>query len=184
MNQYVSNKQEAFERMIDFFKKDISSLRTGRINPAMLDNVQVEAYGIKNPINAIGNLSITDAASLVISPWDKNVLKDIEKAIIVADLGFSVVNEGERLRISLPPLTEENRKDLVKKLGAKFEQARIEIRQIRDEIKDVIEKAYADKAFGEDDKFRFIKELEEEVARQNDQLKEIRDHKEKDIMTI
>ncbi len=184
MNQFVNDKQDAFEGATEFFKKDIGSLRTGRINPAMLDNVQVEAYGAKSPINALGNIAISDSASIVISAWDKGVMKDIEKAIILADLGFSVVNEGEKIRISMPPLTEENRKDLVKKLSGKFEQARVEIRQVREEIKNDIEKAFADKELGEDDKFRFLKELDEETAKHNDNLKDIKDKKEKDIMTI
>jgi len=184
MNIYISAKLPAFEQLVEFFKKDIGSLRTGRINPAMLDNISVEAYGAKQPINAVGNINVSDNASLIISPWDKSVLKEVEKAIVSADLGFSVVNEGERIRVSLPPLTEENRKDLVKKLGTKFEQSRIEIRQVRDDIKASIESAFADKEIGEDDKFRFIKELEEEIAKQNENLKEIKDKKEKDIMTI
>jgi ribosome recycling factor len=184
MNQYITAHLSAFQQAEDYFKKDISSLRTGRINPAMLDNVQVEAYGSRSPINALGNINVSDNASMLISAWDKSVLKDIEKAIVIADLGFSVVNEGERLRISMPPLTEENRRDLVKKLGGKFEQARVELRKIRDEIKTSIEKAFADKEIGEDDKFRFLKELEEEMGRRNDQLKVLSDHKEKDIMTI
>ena len=104
--------------------------------------------------------------------------------IIVADLDFSVVNEGERIRISMPPLTEENRRELVKKLGGKYEQARVELRKIRDEIKTAIEQAFTDKELGEDDKFRFLKELEEEIAKQNETLKDISDKKEKDIMTI
>lgn len=184
MNQYLNSKQEAFAQLVEYFKKDISSLRTSRVNPSMLDNVSVEAYGMRQAVNALGNISISDVASLTITPWDKSVLKDIEKAIVTADLGFSVVNEGERIRLSMPPLTEENRKELVKKLGVKLEQARIEIRQVREDIKGDIEAAFEDKEIGEDDKFRFIKELEEEVIKQNELIKELRDKKEKDIMTI
>ena len=184
MNQYINDKSQAFANLSEFFKKDISSLRTGRINPAMLDNVLVEAYGTRTPLNALGNISVSDTASILIAAWDKSVMKDIEKAIIVADLGFSVVNEGERIRISMPPLTEENRRELVKKLGGKYEQARVELRKIRDEIKTAIEQAFTDKELGEDDKFRFLKELEEEIAKQNETLKDISDKKEKDIMTI
>lgn len=184
MNQYISDRQSAFTQLEDYFKKDISGLRTGRINPAMLDAVQVEAYGTRSPINALGNISLSDSSSILISAWDKSVLKDIEKALVIADLGFSIVNEGERLRLSMPPLTEENRRELVKKLGVKFEQARVELRKLRDEIKTEIEKAFAAKELGEDDKFRFLKELEEEISDRNNNLKDISDKKEKDIMTI
>ena len=184
MNQYIISHQEAFAKTLDFFQKDIASLRTGRANPAILDSVQVEAYGTWNPINALGNISVSDASSLVISPWDKSVSKDIEKAIVAADLGLSVVNEGDKLRLSVPQLTEENRKELVKKLNAKMEAARVELRQVRDQVKSAIEAAFTAKELSEDDKFRFLKELEEAVAKKNDEIKELRDKKEKDIMTI
>jgi ribosome recycling factor len=184
MNSYIQSHTEDFTQAIDFFEKDISSLRTGRANPSMLDNIEVEAYGSKMALNAVGNISISDGRSIVITPWDKTVLKDIEKAIVAADLGLGVVNEGELVRISIPLLTEENRKELVKKLNGKMEEARIVIRQIRDDIKQSIEKAFDEKEMSEDDKFRFIKELEEVVHSHNESLKLTRDRKEKDIMTI
>lgn len=184
MNQYINQFEQKFTGAIEFFVRDIASLRTGRANPAILDNVQIEAYGAKSPINALANVAISDSASLVITPWDKNVAKDIEKAIITADLGLSVVNEGGKIRVSVPPLTEENRRELVKKLNAKLEDARVELRQVRDQVKTTIEKAFEDKALGEDDKFRFIKELDEYMSKKNEQLKELKDKKEKDIMTI
>ncbi len=184
MNKYISDKQEEFDKAIDFFKKDIASLRTGRANPAMLDSVQVEAYGSKTPISGMASITVPEARSIVISPWDKNVMKDIEKAIINFDLGVSVVNEGDKLRLTIPQLTEENRRDLVKKLNEKMEAARISIRQAREEIKDSIEQAEKSKEIAEDDKFKFIKELDEGVGVMNNKIKEIRDGKEKEIMTI
>lgn len=184
MNSYIESHTQDFTQAIDFYEKDIATLRTGRANPSMLDNIEVDVYGSKMALNAVGNISISDGRSIVIAPWDKTVLKDIEKAIVTADLGVGVVNEGEKIRISIPSLTEENRKELVKKLNSKMEEARIVIRQIRDEIKQLIEKAFEDKEISEDDKFRFIKELEETVNSHNETLKTIRDHKEKDIMTI
>ncbi|MEI6379061.1 MAG: ribosome recycling factor [Candidatus Falkowbacteria bacterium] len=184
MNKYIIDHQEAFTKTLDFFHKDIATLRTGRANPAILDSVQVEAYGTWNPLNALGNISVSDASSLIIAPWDKSVAKDIEKAIVAADLGLSVVNEGDKLRLSVPQLTEENRKELVKKLNVKMEAARVELRQVRDQVKNIIEAAFADKEVSEDDKFRFLKELEDVVSKKNDEIKEMRDKKEKDIMTI
>jgi len=184
MNQYINAKEGELKGSIEFFKKDISSLRTGRANPALLDPVLVEAYGAKNPINAVASISIADGKSMVISPWDRNLLKDIEKGIVEANLGVGVVNEGGRIRVSLPAMTEENRKELVKKLNEKMEKARISVRQARDEIKGDIEDAFDAKEITEDDKFRFVKELDEEIRKYNDQVKEIRDEKEKEIMTI
>lgn len=184
MNQYLESRQTDFSAALEFFKKEISSLRTGRANPAVLDSVQVEAYGVLNPMNAVANIAVADARSIVIAPWDKSVIKAIEKAIIEADLGLGVVNEGDKVRLTVPPLTEENRKDLVKKLNEKMEKTRIILRGARDKVKEAIEAAYDAKEIGEDDKFRCMKELDEFSAKKNDELKNIRDHKEKDIMEI
>lgn len=184
MNIYLQGHTTNFTQAIDFFEKDIAALRTGRANPGILEGVEVEAYGSKMALNAVGNISVADGRSMVIVPWDKTVLKDIEKALVAADLGVGVVNEGDKIRLSVPQLTEENRKELVKKLNNKMEEARIVIRQIRDEIKQLIEKAFTEKEIGEDDKFKFVKELDEAVTSYNDSLKSKRDHKEKDIMTI
>ncbi len=184
MNQYIEAKQEEFSKAVDFFKKDIASLRTGRANPAMLDGIQVEAYGTKTPLNGLASITVPEARNIVVSPWDKNILKDIEKAIIEADLGVGVNNEGDKIRLTIPQMTEENRRDLVKKLNEKAEAARIAFRQVRDEIKSSIEQAEKDKEIPEDDKFRFIKELDEEVGKLNNELKEIRERKEEEIMTV
>lgn len=184
MNQFLQNKQSEFSHALDYFKKEVSTLRTGRANPAVLDNVSVEAYGVMNPVNAVGNIAVSDARSIVIVPWDKTVSKAIEKAIIDAGLGMGVTNEGDKIRLTVPALTEENRKALVKTLNEKMEKTRIILRQARDGVKSLIEKAFNDKEMSEDDKFRFMKELDEFSAKKNDELKEIRDRKETDIMEI
>jgi len=183
MNDYLEARQQDFANALGFFKKEISALRTGRIDPSMLDGVQVEAYEAQNPINAVANIGVSDA-SIIITPWDKAVLKEVEKAIVAANLGFGVVNEGDKIRLTIPPLTEENRKDLVKHLNEKMEKTRIIIRQARDHVKSDIEKDFDEKEISEDDKFRFIKELDEFSAEQNVELKNLRDNKEKDIMEI
>jgi ribosome recycling factor len=184
MNEYIKAKEGDLKSAVDFFKKDISSLRTGRANPALLEGVFVEAYGIKNPISAIGTISVSDSKSMTVSPWDRNLLKDIEKGVVEADLGVGVVNEGDKIRISIPPMTEENRRELVRKLNEKMEKSRISLRQLREEMKESIEAAFDAKEITEDEKFKFIKELDEEIRKRNDELKEIRDGKEKEIMTI
>jgi len=184
MNQYLVAKQADFVKIIDFFKKDIASLRTGRANPAILDGVQVEAYGAKTLLNGLASINVPEARSIVITPWDKNITKDIEKAIVAANLGLAITNEGDKIRAIISPLTEENRRELVKKLNEKMEAIRISLRQARDEIKEAIEKAFKNKDISEDNKFRFIKELDEEISKQNDKIKEIRDKKEEEIMTI
>jgi len=184
MNQYIESKRNDLVKVIDFFKKDISSLRTGRANPSILDGIMVEAYGAKTPLVGLASVSVPEARSIVISPWDKSVSKEIERAIVAADLGINPVNEGDKIRLVVPQLTEENRHELVKKLSEKMETARISLRKTRDEIKELIEAAFKNKGMSEDDKFRFFKELDEEIARLNDELKKIKDKKEEEIMTI
>ncbi len=184
MNKYIEGKQNNFTQAVDFFKKEIVNLRTGRANPNVLEGVQAESYGVKTPLNAMASITVPDGQSIVLTPWDKNVLKDIEKAVVDADLGFGVVNEGEKIRLTVPKMTEENRLDIVKKLNERQENARVSLRKIRDDIKSSIEQAEKDKEISEDDKFRFIKELDDEIAKQNDILKGVRDKKEEEIMTI
>lgn len=184
MNQYLQKKEGEFRKALDFFKEDIGSLRTGRANPAMLEKAQVEAYGAKSPLNSLASITVADARGLLVSPWDKSILKEIEKGISAAQLGFAVVNEGDRLRLTLPLMIEEDRRNLVKQLNEKMEKARIALRQIRDEVKEAIEEGEKNKEIGEDDRFRFVKELDEEMVRLNEELKEIRDKKEKEIMSV
>lgn len=184
MNNYIQAKQNDFSKTVDFFKKDIAGLRTGRANPGILDGILVEAYGAKTALVGLASISVPEARSILITPWDKTVAKDIEKAIVAANLGINPVNEGGKIRLVAPQLTEENRKELVKKLNEKMETSRISLRQTRDEIKETIEAAFKRKSLNEDDKFRFFKELDEEISRQNDELKRIKDKKEEEIMTI
>lgn len=184
MNNYIEQKKGDFENIVDFFKKDISSLRTGRANPSMLEGIFVEAYGVKTPLNGVANVNVADSKSMIVTPWDKNIIKDVEKSIVDADLGFGVMNEGDKVRLNVPQMTEENRKELVKKLNEKLERSRISVRQLRDDIKDNIEKDEKDKEITEDDKYDSIKELDDKVRDLNDELKKIRDDKESEIMTV
>jgi ribosome recycling factor len=184
MNQYLLAKKGEFKKVVDFFKKDIASLRTGRANTALLDGISVEAYGAKTPLVGLANISAADSRSLTVAPWDKGIIKDVEKAIIEADLGLGIVNEGDKIRLTVPAMTEENRKELVKRLNEKTEHAKVSTRQAREAVKQAIDKAEKDKAISEDDKFRFTEELEAEVKKVNEELKAVRDKKEAEIMTI
>ena len=184
MNKFINQKQDEFNKSLDFFKKEIGSLRTGRANPGILDGIQIDAYGVKTPINGLASITVQDGQSILISPWDKSVSKEIEKAIVEADLGLGVVNEGDKIRLTVPRMTEENRRDLVKKLNEKMEKAKISVRQLRDEVKQSIEGAEESREISEDDKFRFVKELDDFINKTNEEIKAIRDKKEEEIMTI
>jgi len=184
MNKYIEQKQENFTKIIDFFTGEISKLRTGRANASILDSVLVNAYGSNSSLSTLASITVQNANSMIVATWDKNILKDAEKGIVEANLGVGVVNEGDKLRIIIPQMTEENRRELVKQLNEKHEASRISTRQTRDEIKQTIEDAEKNKEISEDDKFRFLKELEEYIHNKNEELKDIRDKKENDIMTI
>jgi len=184
MNNFLQKHQGAFQQSISYFQNEISSLRTGRANPGLLDRIRVETYGVKTPLIGLANVNVADGRSLIVVPWDKKIAKDIEKAITEENLGLAVVNEGDKLRLTMPMMNEENRREMVKKLNEKMEEARIGVRKVREQVKEEIEAAFGEKAISEDDKFRFIRELDEEVQKKNEIFKLFRDKKEKEIMTI
>lgn len=180
----VTDSQPEFAKVINHFRQDIATLKTGRANPAIFDGIRVESYGAMMPLNQVASISVPEARSIIIAPWDKNVLKDIERALRESDLNLNPVNEGDKIRISIPAMTEETRRDIVKILNQKMEQARIGIRGVRDDIKDQILEAEKNKEFGEDMKYQLIEELDKITTRFNDEIKVMGDEKEREIMTI
>lgn len=184
MNKFINKRLRDFNHVKIFFHEEINHLRVGRATAALLDKVLVNVYGANSPLNAVSSITVQDARSMVVSVWDKSLLKDVEKGIVDANLGLGVINEGDKIRVTIPVLTEENRKKLVKQLHEEHEKARIAARKVRDDIKNDIEKAEDDSEITEDEKFQFIEELDKTIANLNEELKEITEHKEKDIMTI
>lgn len=180
----IDNHQGEFTKAVEHFRSEIITLKTGRANPAILDSVRVEAYGVLNPINQIATVSLTDARSLAIQPWDKGLLKEIEKAIVEANLQLSPVNDGERIRLNMPSMTEETRKETVKLLNQKAEDAKISLRLLRDKVKEEIIEAEKNKEFGEDEKFSLLESLDKLIAKHNEEIKALADKKEEEIMTV
>ncbi|MFA6918740.1 MAG: ribosome recycling factor [Patescibacteria group bacterium] len=180
----IENYNSEFNSAMEHFRQDIATLKTGRANPAMFDSLRVEAYGVLNPINQIASVSSPEARSIIIAPWDKGLLKDIEKAIRDSDMGYNPSNEGDKIRITIPQMTEESRKEIVKHLNQKAEQARITIRMLRDKIKEEILEAEKNKEFGEDERYSLMENLDKKTGELNDQIKEIASQKEVEIMTI
>ncbi|HLD28132.1 MAG TPA: ribosome recycling factor [Patescibacteria group bacterium] len=180
----IDNHQNEFGGAIEHFKQDISSLKTGRANPAVLDGIAVSAYGVQTPLNQVASISVVEARSIVIQPWDKNIINDIDKAISQSGLDLGAINEGDKIRITVPQMTEESRKEIVKLLHHKMEEARVAIRNIRDKIKEEILEAEKNKEFGEDEKYSQIEELDKKTGDHNDQIKEVGDKKEQEIMTV
>lgn len=134
------NAEERMEKAISSLKRELASLRAGRATPALLDRVQVEYYGSTTPLNQLANINTPDARTLMIQPWDKSSLSEIERAILKSDLGLTPSNDGSMIRISIPPLTEERRNDLVKMTRKFGEEAKVAVRNIRRDANDDIKK--------------------------------------------
>jgi len=183
-NQILEKNKPEFAKVIEHLKIELASLRTGRAHPSLVENILVESYGVKTPIRGLANIAVLDSKTLLIEPWDKSIIKEIEKAIQASGIGINPVNEGTKIRLSMPPLTEENRRELIKILGQKLEQARISLRNIREAVKGEINRAEKDKKISEDEKFRALEDLEKFVKEKNDEIKVIGEKKEQELMTI
>ena len=170
-----------FEKVIEHLTQEVASLRTGRANPALVENVQVEAYGSLQPIKALGSIATPDAKTLVIEPWDSSVVKAIEAALIEASLGMSPNVDGKVIRLIMPMMTEENRQKMVKVLGEKLEDARVSVRKIREEVKKKIEKQTG---VGKDDIRNDLEKMDKAIKDYVAKIDAIGDKKEKEIMTV
>lgn len=180
----IESHQIEFGKVIDFFKKDIQSIRTNRANPELVNHLLIEVYGTKTPLEQLATLSVPEPRTIVIQPWDKNIIKEIERSLAKADIGTSpVVNEGI-IRLILPPLNEERRNGLVKILHTKLENARKSLRVIRDSVRDKIVKAERLKEIGEDDKYRLFEKLDKITGEHQEEIRLIGERKEKEIATV
>jgi ribosome recycling factor len=166
----------------EWFAKELASIRTGRATPAVLDSVQVEQFGSRMAISHVAAIALGDSRSLVISPWDKTMLKVIESAIAAANLGVSVSSDGSNLRIVFPELSSERRTMLGKVLKEKLEEARIRMRKDRDEIKNDIQKKEKDGEMSEDEKFRDLETLQKMVDEEGVRFEAMASKKEKEIL--
>lgn len=180
----LTNYKNEFNQVVEFLKKDITSLRTGRANTVIVEDLPVFAYGIKQPMKAVGSINVPDAKTVSIEPWDKSLLAEIEKAIRESSLGINPVNNGGKIILAMPELTAERRQELIKVLHQKLEQARISIRKVREEARDKIISAASDKSISEDEKYRLQEDLDKLVKEYNETVKEIGDKKEKEINLV
>ncbi len=173
-----------FDKVIDFLKEDISGLRTGRASTAMVEGVSVEAYGMRQPLKAVASISVADAKTLNIEPWDKSILSAVEKGLRDSGLGINPVNDGRLIRLSLPELTSERRVELTKVLHQKVEQARISARKVREEVRDLVTGEEKAKSISEDEKFSLQEDLEKMVKEYNEKIAQIGEQKEKEITSV
>ncbi len=159
-NELKQDMQGRVAKSIESLKKEFSGLRTGRASTGLLDCVMVNAYGSVVPLNQVGTVSVPEARMLSVSVWDKNLLKNVEKGIMEANLGLNPMNDGVQIRIPLPPLSEERRLELVKVAGKYTEEGRIAVRNIRRDILDKIKKLKNDGDISEDDQKRYEEEVQ------------------------
>ena len=169
---------------MEHFAHELNGVRTGRANPALLNTVQVESYGSKMALEHVASVTASDAKTLVISPWDKGMIGPIEKGIQVANLGFNPSNDGVVIRITLPALNEERRKEMVKLVGQITEKGKIGIRNARETIHKEMKKAESDGKISKDDLQVGQKKLQEVVDNYNEEIKKHAEAKEKEIMTV
>ncbi len=158
--QIIKQGEEKMIKSIESLQKEFSTIRTGKANPSILNNVQVEYWGMMTPLIQVGTISVPDAQTIMIKPYDKSVLKNLEKAIITADLGFNPINDGDVIRIPVPPLTEEVRKNLAKDVKKIAENSKVAIRNIRRDILEQIKKLEKDSLISEDELKRYSDEVQ------------------------
>jgi len=169
---------------IQYLKKEFSHIRAGKANPALLSSITVEYYGAQTPLQQLGNISAPEPRMLIVQPYDKSVMTDIEKAIMASGLGLNPMNDGEIIRIPLPILTEERRKELVKIAKDKAEQARISIRNSRREANDHIKKTVESHSLPEDSKYEAEDNVQSITNNHNKSVDDLLSHKESEIMTV
>jgi ribosome recycling factor len=180
-------KQDARERMaksLEALSHAFNKIRTGRAHPSILDGLSVSYYGADTPLNQVANVGVVDARTLSVSPWEKNLVPEIEKAILKSDLGLNPVTAGEVIRIPMPPLTEETRKGYIKQAKTEAENARISIRSIRRDVLSDIKELLKEKEITEDDERRAHDEIQKITDTYVDKVEKALADKEKDLLEI
>jgi ribosome recycling factor len=184
MRQELKDIEKRMADAVEALKERFKTLRTGRANLGILEGVRVAAYGTEVPINQVANLSVPDPTLIVAAPWDPKMAVEIERAIRKSDLGLNPQSDGKVVRIPVPSLTEERRKDLAKKAHHMAEEARVEVRRFRHEGNDRIKKLFKDKTISEDDERRGLEESQKLTDRKIGEIDEILKTKEKEILAV
>lgn len=184
MTPLIIEHKPEFDQAIEHLKTELSSIRSNRATPALVEELKVEAYGQVMRLKELASLTVPEARTIVVQPWDKNIIKDIERSLTKADLNVGIANDGAVIRLSFPPLTAESRQALLKVLSQKLEAARVQVRQIREKAREQIIKSEKEKTITEDDRFQAQKDLDELVKDYIDQIKVMGERKEEEITTI
>ena len=180
----MAQARTRMEKAVEDFRHDMAALRTGRANVGLLDSIRVDYHGTPMPLNQLGNLTVPDPMSIVISPWDASAVPMIDKAIRSSDLGLNPTNDGKVVRVPIPSLTEDRRKDLVKHLHKVLENHRTAVRNIRRDVKEAVEHLEKDKKISEDERKRAIDELDKLSHSETKKIEDLSAAKEKEVMEI
>jgi ribosome recycling factor len=172
------------EKAVEDFRKELAGVRTGRANVTLLDHIRVDYHGTPMPVNQLGSLSVPDPMMIVISPWDPSAVAMIDKAIRTSDLGLNPTNDGKVVRVPIPALTEDRRKDIVKRLHKMLEEHRTAVRNIRRDVKEAIEKLEKEKKISEDERKRSVEELEKLTHSETKKIEDLLALKEREILEV
>lgn len=185
MYKEIINKiKPDLDKALEYFKGELSKVRVGRANPAMVEDIEINCYDQSMPLKQLANISTPQAQSIIIQPWDKHVLENIEKGISASSLGLTPIVDGEVIRVNVPPLSEERRKEMTKNINDKAEETRISIRHKREEAWKEIQELEKNGEIREDDKFKGKDELQKVINEYNDKVEEMKSKKESEIMTV
>ncbi|AAM24628.1 ribosome recycling factor [Caldanaerobacter subterraneus subsp. tengcongensis MB4] len=184
MSDYLKDSEERMKKTLNVLKSELAAIRAGRANPALLDRITVNYYGTPTPLNRLATITAPEPRVLVVQPWDVSQIGEIEKAIQKSDLGINPVSDGKVLRLVLPELTEERRKELVKLVHKKAEEARIAVRQIRRDANDLVKKMEKDGEISEDERKRREEEIQKLTDKYIKEIDKMVEAKEKEIMEI
>lgn len=178
------NTESRMKKSVSSLTETLQSIRAGRANTSLLDRVTVDYYGQQTPLNQVASLSAPEPRLLAIQPWDANLIADIEKAILKSDLGITPSNDGKIIRLVIPQLTEERRKDLAKTVGKNAEDAKVSVRNIRRDAMEEIKKAEKSKEISEDDKVSYEEDIQKLTDKYIKEIDEVQEAKEKELMEI
>jgi ribosome recycling factor len=184
INDITADSEEGMKKAIESFKRDLQKIRTGRANTSMLDGIKVDYYGTPTPVNQVATVQVVDARLITVKPWEKNMLPVIDKAIRASDLGINPVADSELVRLPIPPLTQERRKELAKVVGKQTEEARVAVRSARRDAMDMIKDAEKDKQITEDQRKDGEKKVQDLTDKYIAMIDDIAKAKEKEIMEL
>ncbi len=180
----MTQARTRMEKAVEDFRHELATVRTGRANISLLDGIRVDYHGTPMPINQLGTMSVPDATMIVIQPWDPSAAAMIDKAIRTSDLGLNPASDGKVVRVPIPPLNEERRREIVKHLHKVLENHRTAVRNVRRDVKEAVEKLEKEKKIGEDEKKRALDELEKVSHAETKKIEDLSAAKEKEILEI